>query len=52
MKKYTVSPLAQSDIKDIWDYTAKWWNVDRADAYVRQIMEAIGAVADKPRRIL
>lgn len=48
MKKYTLSPLAQSDIEDIWDFTAERWNVDQAEVYVRQIWEAIGVIADKP----
>ena len=48
MKKHTLSPLAQSDIEDIWDFTAERWNIDQAETYVRQIMEAIGVIADKP----
>lgn len=37
---YALSPLAQADLSDIWDYSYSQWGADQADAYVRAIHEA------------
>jgi toxin ParE1/3/4 len=50
MSGYRLSPRAQADIEDIWDYTASRWGLDQAEAYLRQIIAAIEAVAVDPRR--
>ncbi len=42
---YKLSPAAQSDVADIWDYTAEKWGLDQAEASVRQIKRAVQAVA-------
>ena len=49
MTRYVLSPRAQSDIEDIWDYTASHWNVRQAEAYTRQIQHAIETVAAEPK---
>jgi toxin ParE1/3/4 len=49
MSRYTLSPRAQADIEEIWDYTVEHWNVDQAEAYLRKIKAAVEAVADDPR---
>lgn len=49
MRRYTLSPRAQSDLEEIWDYTAARWSVDQAEIYVCQIKAAVEAAAD-PRR--
>jgi toxin ParE1/3/4 len=37
---YALSPLAQADLSDIWDYSYSQWGADQADAYVLAIHEA------------
>lgn len=49
MRRFTLSPRAQADIEEIWDYTVQHWNVDQAEVYLRKIKAAIEAVADEPR---
>jgi toxin ParE1/3/4 len=36
---YALSPLAQADLSDIWDYSYSQWGADQADAYVLAIHE-------------
>lgn len=50
MAEYVLSPLAQKDIDEIWDYTAEQWGPDQADTYVLDIRSAIEMLADDPRR--
>jgi toxin ParE1/3/4 len=45
MMAYRLSPAAQSDVADIWDYTAEKWGTEQAEAYVRRIHRAVQAVA-------
>src|SRR5437588_7711298 len=47
---YILSPRAQRDIEEIWDYTAKNWGDDQAESYVLAIQAAIETVARDPRR--
>jgi toxin ParE1/3/4 len=49
MSRYVLSPRAQFDIDEIWDYTADQWGVDQANRYTRDIQAAIEAVAQDPR---
>jgi toxin ParE1/3/4 len=49
MTAYVLSPRAQSDIEDIWDYTAGHWNARQAEIYIRQIHHAIETVAAEPK---
>jgi toxin ParE1/3/4 len=49
MTAYIVSPRAQRDIDDIWDYTANQWNVRQAEIYLRQVQHAIETVATEPK---
>lgn len=48
MSRFTLSPRAQADIEEIWNYTVDRWNVNQAEVYLRKIMAAIEAVADEP----
>jgi len=49
MKRYRLSPLAQSDLGSIWEYSAAHWGVDQAESYVRELERAVEAVANNPR---
>jgi toxin ParE1/3/4 len=46
--RYTLSPRAQSDLDDIWNYTVKLRGIDQAESYVRQIRHHIELVAAMP----
>ncbi len=43
---YRLSPLARTDLEDIWRYTFENWSLEQADRYHGAIMTAIGALAD------
>ena len=47
--RVVVSPRAQADIDDIWEYTVSQWGVRQAETYLRLIKEAVEAVATDPR---
>jgi toxin ParE1/3/4 len=50
MSGYVLSPRAQADIDEIWDYTADRWNDDQAEHYTQDLRRAIEAVAHDPRK--
>jgi toxin ParE1/3/4 len=50
MTHNVLSPRAQRDIDEIWDYSASIWGVQQAEVYVRQIRRAVEIVAEDPRR--
>ncbi len=45
-----LTPRAQKDLDEIWDYTLSRWGLDQAERYVRGIGDAIRSVAEDPRR--
>jgi toxin ParE1/3/4 len=46
--QYLLSPAAQADLDQIWDYTYDHWGVDRADDYLRELQRAVNSRADNP----
>jgi len=50
VKRYVLSPRAQVDIEEIWHYTAKRWNIEQAERYIRMIQAEIEQVASDPAR--
>jgi toxin ParE1/3/4 len=50
MSRYVLSPRAQADLDEIWDYTAVTWGLDQAEDYIRLLQHAIEAIADDPRK--
>jgi toxin ParE1/3/4 len=50
MSRYVLSPRAQADIDEIWDYTAERWDVEQAERYSRELQLAIETVASDPQR--
>ncbi|MFE6925923.1 type II toxin-antitoxin system RelE/ParE family toxin [Nocardia sp. NPDC057663] len=48
MTRYLLTPAAQTDLHDIWDYTEKIWNAEQADTYIRRIQAAIETAAATP----
>ena len=49
MSRYLLSPAAQADLEEIWDYTAERWDVDQAEEYMRGLQHAIKRAATNPR---
>lgn len=48
-RQYLLSPAAQADLEQIWDYTYDRWGVDQAEAYLRELQHAIDRAAANPR---
>lgn len=46
--RYVLSPRAQADLSEIWDYTARRWGAGQAETYVRQLQRHIETVAAQP----
>jgi toxin ParE1/3/4 len=46
--RVVLSPRAQADIDDIWEYTVERWGVRQAEIYVRLIKAAVEAVGADP----
>lgn len=42
---FRLSPLAESDLEEIWLYSFRQWSLEQADAYHRNIMRAIEDLA-------
>ncbi len=38
---FVLSPAAQSDLDEIWDYTAEQWSFDQADHYILGLIRDI-----------
>ncbi len=50
MARFVLSPRAQADIDEIWNYTVERWGVEQAELYVRQLGSAVEAIAQDPKR--
>ncbi len=50
MTGYVLSPRAQGDLDEIWDYTEQRWSAAQAERYIRQLQQGIEFVAADPRR--
>lgn len=46
--RYVLSPRAQTDLEEIWDYSADTWGIDQADVYTRDLWQRIEALAEHP----
>jgi toxin ParE1/3/4 len=49
VSQYLLSPAAQADLEQIWDYTRGRWGVDQAEEYLRELQRAIERAAANPR---
>lgn len=50
MTGYVLSPAAQADLSEIWDYSTGHWGVEQADRYILAIRDACAALADGGRQ--
>ena len=48
MSQYLLSPAAQADLEQIWDYARGRWGVDQAEEYLRELQRAIERAAANP----
>jgi toxin ParE1/3/4 len=46
--RYLLSPRAQTDLDEIWDYTASRWGFDQAESYTRDLWNRIERIAKTP----
>lgn len=46
--RYVLSPRAQTDLHEIWDYTASRWGLDQAESYTRDLWNRIERIAATP----
>lgn len=49
-RTYRLSPLAETDLEDIWTYTARTWSIAQADRYTTDIIDAVECLATGERR--
>jgi toxin ParE1/3/4 len=49
VSQYLLSPAAQADLEQIWDYARGRWGVDQAEEYLRELQRAIERAAANPR---
>jgi toxin ParE1/3/4 len=47
--RYLLSPAAQADLEQIWDYIHDRWGVDQTEDYLRELPHAIDRAAANPR---
>lgn len=50
MKRYRLTPAAQQDLSEIWDFTEERWDVHQAETYIAEIRSAIERIAGDPTR--
>lgn len=50
MKAYRLTPAAQRDLSQIWDFTEERWDADQAETYVDEVRAAVERIAADPAR--
>ncbi|MCG7307907.1 type II toxin-antitoxin system RelE/ParE family toxin [Brachybacterium sp. ACRRE] len=50
MKRFRLTPAAQRDLSEIWDFTEDRWSASQAESYLRDIQNAIERLAADPDR--
>ncbi|TQO19239.1 toxin ParE1/3/4 [Rhodoglobus vestalii] len=50
MKSYRLTPAAQRDLSEIWDFTQERWDKTQAEIYISELRAAIERIAADPRR--
>ena len=43
-----LTPLSETDLEDIWSYSAENWSVDQADRYIDALAAAFDTIAHMP----
>lgn len=50
MKRCRLTPAAQQDLSEIWDFTQEHWDTRQAETCINEIRATIERVAEDPRR--
>jgi toxin ParE1/3/4 len=45
---FRLSPAAEADLEDIFDYTVRLWGLEQAERYIGMIEEACASLAGSP----
>jgi toxin ParE1/3/4 len=45
VKDFVLSPAAELDLDDVWDYSAENWGLNQAERYIRMIQDTIIGLA-------
>jgi toxin ParE1/3/4 len=48
MNQLRLTPKARADLDAIWEYTAKHWGVEQAEAYLLSLGETMKLLANQP----
>jgi len=48
MKQYKLLPAAESDLENIWHYTARTWGVEQAVTYIDGLDQTFQLLAESP----
>jgi toxin ParE1/3/4 len=48
MSRLRLTPAARSDLNAIWTCTAKHWDIDQAETYVRSLASSMQLLASSP----
>lgn len=47
---YQLSPLAETDLEEIWVYTLREWSLDQANSYIHDVIDAFEGLKDGSKR--
>ena len=50
MGRFKLTPAADSDLQEIWEYTEKRWGIEQADNYLRKLERRMTYLAGNPKR--
>ena len=50
MAMYKLTPVADSDLQEIWEYTENRWGVEQADNYLQTLERRMAYLARYPNR--
>lgn len=50
MSRFRLTPAAQRDLSEIWDFTEQTWGVGQAETYLDEVRVALERVAARPDR--
>ncbi|WP_176473875.1 type II toxin-antitoxin system RelE/ParE family toxin [Actibacterium ureilyticum] len=49
-KEIRLTPAAEKDLDEIWDFTVRTWSVQQAETYLRGMQQAFLRIAEQPER--
>lgn len=49
MAEYRLTPAAERDLEEIWQYTREQWSIEQAHRYTDTLIAACAALAETPK---